>query len=231
MGSNEATVDILLVDEHLILREGLRKLLEGEPDFSVIGDVSDAEEAVRAARDLKPDVLIAGLSGRPLIRMMQTLHEEAGSASHQVRTIVLAASIEKTHIAQALQLGVSGILPKETTSQMLFESVRSVAGGDCWIGRERLADLVETMRHPPAAAERQVRKARFGLTPRELEIVAAVRRGETNKAIARRFSITEDTVKHHLTRIFDKIGVFTRLELAIFAINFNLVQDSEPAAS
>jgi two-component system, NarL family, nitrate/nitrite response regulator NarL len=226
-----AMVNILLVDEYVIFREGLRKLLEAEPDFTVVGDAADPEEAVRVSRETQPDVLISGLSGRPLIRMMRTLQQQsAGADPHAVRTIVLTTTIEKTQMVQALQLGVSGILLKETSSQLLFESVRSVAAGECWVGRERLTDLVESLRQATTRGGRPIRPARFGLTPRELEVVDAVRRGETNKAIARRFAITEDTVKHHLTRIFDKVGVFSRLELALFAINHGLRQDI-PAAS
>lgn len=229
-GVDTDTIDILIVDEYAIFREGLRKLLEEEPDFSVVGDAADPDSAVRLTGELKPDVLIAGFSGRLLIRMMQTMRRLSEVMPHPVRTIVLTTEIEKTRMMQALQLGVSGILLKDTSSQLLFESVRSVVAGECWVGRERLSELVDHMRQPPARGDRPIRKARFGLTPRELEVVDAVRRGETNKAIARRFAITEDTVKHHLTRVFDKVGVFSRLELALFAINHGLQQDI-PAVS
>lgn len=222
-------VEILLVDDHLIFREGLRRLLEDEPDFSVVAHVSEPDEALRVAVELRPDILITGLSSRPLVRMMQSLQQTSGDADRPLRTIVLTTEIEKTHMVQALQLGVSGILLRDSSAQLLFESIRGVMAGECWVGRERLTSLVESLRRPGASLDRPSAKTRFGLTARELEIVASVRRGETNKAIARRYSIREDTVKHHLTRIFDKIGVYSRLELAVFAINQGLEAMDAPA--
>jgi DNA-binding NarL/FixJ family response regulator len=212
------TVRILLVDEHLILREGLRKLLEGEPGFSVVGDAAGPDEALRAVEDHNPDIVIVGLVDRPLVRLMQMLQDRRENP--RVRTIVLAAAIERRHIVQALQLGVSGMLLKDTSAQLMFESVRCHVAGHCWIGREKLTDMAEAVVRPAP-----VDKARFRLTPRELQIVDAVRRGDTNKSIARQLSITENTVKHHLTTIFGKVGVFTRLQLAVFAINHKLELD------
>jgi len=214
-----AAVRILLVDEHLIFREGLRKLLDGEPGFTVVGDAPGPDEALLAVDEQKPDIAIVSLAGRPLARLMQTL-QDLGTERHRLRTIVLAATIERRHIVQALQLGVSGLLLKDTSAQLMFESVRCVVAGHCWIGREKLSDMAEAVVRPAP-----MDRARFRLTPRELEIVDAVRRGDTNKSIARQLSITENTVKHHLTTIFGKVGVFTRLQLAVFAINHKLELD------
>ena len=122
-------------------------------------------------------------------------------------------------LVQSPHVDVSGILFERTSPQVLFDSVRSVMGGSCWLGRERLDDLAEGLRdlNPPSSN-------RFGLTERELEILEGVRRGDTNRTIARRLCITHDTVKHHLTNIFTKIGVCTRLQLAVFAIDHKLPQ-------
>jgi two-component system nitrate/nitrite response regulator NarL len=219
VGIDHPTVRILLVDEHLIFREGLRKLLEGEAGFTVVGDASGPDDAVRAVEAHKPDIVIVGLADRPLIRLMQML-QDLMTETHRVRTIVLAAAIERRHIVQALQFGISGMLLKDTSAQLMFESVRCVVAGHCWIGREKLRDMAEALVRPAP-----IDKTRFRLTPRELEIVDAVRRGDTNKSIARQLSITENTVKHHLTTIFGKVGVFTRLQLAVFAINHKLELD------
>jgi DNA-binding NarL/FixJ family response regulator len=209
-------IEILLVDEQLIFREGLKRLLQTESEFMVVGDASDPDAALKAIERLQPDVLVVSLSGRLLARMMQTLQDLVAAGNH-VRTILLTTTIEKAHIVQAQQLGVAGILLKETSPAVLYESVRSVAAGRCWLGQQPLDDLVEGLRHLSPS-----NKNRFGLTPRELEIVEAVRRGDTNKVIARDLAITQDTVKHHLTNIFTKIGVFTRLQLAVFAMNHKL---------
>ena len=212
------TVRILLVDEHLIFREGLRKLLEGEPGFIVVGDASGPDDARRAVEEHKPDIVIVSLTGRPLVRLLQTLHD-LRAEHHRARTIVLTKAIVRRHIVQAMQLGVSGMLVKDTSSQLMFESVRSVVAGYYWIGREPLTDMGDALLPAPT------NKTRFRLTSRELEIVDAVRRGDSNKDIARQLSITENTVKHHLTTIFCKVGVFSRLQLAVFAINHKLELD------
>jgi two-component system nitrate/nitrite response regulator NarL len=212
------TIEILLVDEQLILCEGLRTLIEGEPGFSVVASACDPHEAGRLVETHKPDIVIVSLTGRPLVRMLQTLQELTG-AGNAARTIVLTTALEKTHILQLPQIGVSGVLLRETSPQVLFASIRSVGGGSCWLGRERLDDLAEGLRHLNAA-----NKSRFRLTPRELEIIESVRRGDTNRKIARQLCITQDTVKHHLTNIFTKVGVRTRLQLAVFAIDHKLSQ-------
>jgi len=133
----------------------------------------------------------------------------------------LTTALEKAHMLKSPPIGLSGILLEQTSPQVLFESVRSVVGGYCFRGHERLHDLAEGLR-PLNPANRN----RFGLTPRELEIAESVRRGDTNRTIARRLGITHDTVKHHVTNIFTKVGVSTRLQLAVFAIDHDLSQDA-----
>jgi DNA-binding NarL/FixJ family response regulator len=212
------TVEILLVDEQLIFCEGLRKLFEGERGFRVVASAADPDEAVRLVEAHKPDIVIVSLTGRPLVRLLQML-QDLTAAGHPARTIVLTTALEKTLIFQLSQIGVSGILLEQTSPQVLFDSVRSVVSGYCWLGRERLHDLAESLR-PLNPAPRN----RFRLTPRELEIAESVRRGDTNRTIARRLGITHYTVKHHLTNIFTKVGVCTRLQLAVFAIDQNLAE-------
>jgi two-component system nitrate/nitrite response regulator NarL len=136
----------------------------------------------------------------------------------RARTILLATTIGKTDVIQAEALGVSGILSKETSQEVLFDCVRSVAAGYCWRGRQRLDDLADGMRDLSA-----IHKNRFGLTKRELEVVECILRGDRNKRIASRLSIAESTVEHHLSRVFRKIGVFGRVQLAAFALIHQLI--------
>ena len=223
--NDAAAIAILLVAEHLVLREGLRRLLDAEPGFTVIGDVSDPEDAVAVARTMEPIILVVGFSGRPLIRIVRTLHQLAPAGANG-RTIVLTTKIARPHVLQARELGVSEILLKEASSRMLIETVRSVAAGGL-NGRSTAPSAVAEVAAAPAAPTNgSATKLAFGLTSRELDIVAAVRRGDSNRAIARRFSLSEDTVKHHLTRVFDKTGVFSRLELAMFAVKHGLGEDA-----
>ncbi|MBV9181868.1 MAG: response regulator transcription factor, partial [Acidobacteria bacterium] len=138
-----------------------------------------------------------------------------------VRVILLTAAAEKSQIVEALQLGARGIVLKDSATQILLRSIRAVMNGEYWVGRESVSDLVQYLRNLMESTAPS-RQSRYGLTPRELQIVSAVVAGYANREIAEHFKISEDTVKHHLSNIFDKLGVSTRLELALFAVNQSL---------
>jgi len=116
-------------------------------------------------------------------------------------------------------LGARGVVLKDCGTEILMRSIRSVLAGEYWVGREPVSNLMQYLRGLMDSSTKISRQKRFGLTPRELDIVSAVVAGFANKEIAEHFKISEDTVKHHLSNIFDKTGVSTRLELALFAVN------------
>ncbi len=213
-------IRILIADDHPIFRDGLKRLLESEGEFKVIGEACDGVEAVAMARQLIPEVMLLDLA-MPRRQGLETLRELASDA-RSVRVILLTAAAEKEQIVEALQLGARGVVLKDSATQILLKSIRAVMDGEYWVGRESVSNLVQYLRTlvTPAAAFPQRNKYR--LTPRELEIIAAVVAGFANKEIAQHFKISEDTVKHHLSNIFDKVGVSSRLELALFAVNQSL---------
>jgi len=221
MGKNPPSVRILIADDHALFREGLRRLLEAEPDFQVVGEAADGLEAVTLAQRLNPDMLLLDLA-MPRLPGLEALRE-LGVAGSPIRIILLTAAVEKAQIIEALQLGARGVVLKESASQLLLKSIRAVMAGQYWVGRAGVADLVQYLRQLTATTRGETRPKTFGLTARELEIIGAVVAGSTNRDIAKQLSISEDTVKHHLTNIFDKTGVSTRLELALFAVNHRLV--------
>jgi two-component system, NarL family, nitrate/nitrite response regulator NarL len=221
--SSFSPVRVLIADDHSLFREGLRKLLESEPGFEVIGEASDGEMLLSMARENQPDVILLDLA-MPRQDGMEVLRELA-AAEIQVRTLVLTASINKAQIVQALKLGAYGVILKESTTQRLFDSIRCVMAGQYWIGRESVSDLVRAFRSV-SSSEGVSRSRDFGLTPRELEIVTLVVAGYSNPEIAQRCSISEQTVKHHMSNVFDKLGVSNRLELALFAVNHQLTNSA-----
>jgi two-component system nitrate/nitrite response regulator NarL len=215
-------IRIVIADDHPIFRRGLRNLLEAEPGFAIVGEASNGEEAVRLARSIQPDVLLLDVA-MPGVSGMDALVELAAAPEPCFRTILLTASIEKAEIVKALQLGAAGIVLKSSATTLLLKSIRSVMAGQHWIDRESVSDLVLALRaYVDTPAEKPARE-RFGLTARELEITSAVVGGLSNKEIAKQFSLSEDTVKHHLTNIFDKVGASNRLELALFAVHHRLL--------
>ena len=215
-------VRILIADDHPIFRDGLKRLLESERDFKVVGEACDGVEAVKLVRQLKPEILLLDLAmpRRPGLEALREMN--SGAASSSVRVILLTAAAEKDQIVEALQLGARGVVLKDSATQILLKSIRAVMNGEYWVGRESVANLVQYLRTLVDSSSHESRKKRYGLTPREFEVISAVVAGYANKEIAEYFKISEDTVKHHLSNIFDKVGVSTRLELALFAVNQSL---------
>jgi two-component system nitrate/nitrite response regulator NarL len=216
-------IRIVIADDHPIFRDGLRRLLESEGDMKVVGEACDGLEAVKMATQIKPDILLLDLAmphhtGLDALRDLST---RAGGAG-PVRIILLTAAAEKKQVVEALQLGARGVVLKDSATQLLLKSIHVVMSGEYWVGRESVSNLVQYLRNLMQSTNEETKQKKFGLTPRELEIVSAVVAGYANREIAEYFKISEDTVKHHLSNIFDKLGVSTRLELALFAVNQGL---------
>jgi len=213
-------IRILIADNHPVFRYGLRVLLRREADMQIVGEATNGAEAVRLAGESRPDILLIDLatqrtSGAPVLREIAGSHPE-------LRTILmLTTQAERQQIIDVLKLGVRGVVMKTASTNTFVKSIRMVMAGEYWIPRGNIADLVRVLHGAPPDPRQKQRS--LNLTPRELEIVVAVSTGYTNKDIAQRFSISEDTVKHHLTNIFDKLGVANRLELAVLAIGRGLV--------
>ena len=220
MNPSAQEIRILLADDHPIFRDGLKRLLEAEPGFQVVGEASNGAEAVRLVKQMKPELLLLDLS-MPQQTGIEAIRE-LGSLGASVRIILLTAAAEKSQIVEALQLGARGVVLKDSATQLLIQAIRTVMSGEYWVGREQVSNLVQYLRTLMQTTAQETKQRKFGLTPRELEIVSAVVAGFANKEIAGHFKISEDTVKHHLSNIFDKLGVSTRLELALFAVNQSL---------
>jgi DNA-binding NarL/FixJ family response regulator len=215
-----ADVTIVIADDHPIFRDGLRRLLEAEPGFRVVGEAATPSQAVDAVRRLLPDVLLLDLSmpgGGGLAALRGLAAPGTGSGT---RTILLTAAIERHEQAAAAELGARGIIMKESATELLIACLRAVVAGQAWLGTGPVPDLATAVhrRGGPRSPLPAVT-----LTPRELDIVAAIVDGASNREIARRFEISLQTVKNHLSVIFEKLGVSTRLELALHVLQHNLL--------
>ncbi len=210
-------VRIAIADDHQIFRDGLRRLLESEPGFEVVAEGVDGLDAARIAGEVGPDVLLLDVA-MPRMGGIEALAAMAGGST---RVILLTAAIDPAELLRAIQLGARGVVLKESATRLLIDGIHRVMDGKYIIGAGVADDLAQAVRQVGAQPAR-----RYSLTSRELDIVAAIVAGDSNRNIADRLGISLQTVKHHLTSIFDKTGVSSRLELALFAIRHGLVTPS-----
>jgi DNA-binding NarL/FixJ family response regulator len=212
-------VRIVIADESPIFRDGLRRLLEAEGRLVTVADTRLESVVPTLLGALQPDVLLLGAASSGSL-WGDTLRAIA-SAGVSIRTILLANSIDLPQVTTALQSGASGVVAKDSIAELLFKSIDAVMAGHCWVGGERASQGV-------AASVRRLDHARrhalgFGLTRRELDVIRAVLDGDTNREIGARLSISQNTVKRHLMHTFDKMGVSSRVELALFASHHRLL--------
>jgi DNA-binding NarL/FixJ family response regulator len=204
-------ITLVLVDDHPIFLNGLEDIFRSEPDFKVVARCAEGQAALRAVRQLKPDILILDLrmpkmDGLGVLREMQ-------KEKLSTRVVVLTAAPDENELLEAIRLGVHGVVLKEMAPRLLIQCIRKVAAGEQWLEKRSVSLALERLLKREAAA-RQIAKI---LTPREIEIVRMVAEGLRNKVIAERLYLSEGTIKVHLHNIYEKVRVNSRLELARYA--------------
>jgi DNA-binding NarL/FixJ family response regulator len=212
MTEPEGKVRIVLADDHPIFRSGLRNLLETQSRYEVVGEACDGAGVAALVQSVRPDVLLLdysmpGMSGLDAVR-------ELHAAGAQVRTILLTAAIEQRVVVDLLRLGAAGVLYKSAATELLFKCIDAVVAGQYWVDRATTRNIVSALQH--------VSSTRHGhglpeLTPRERQILAALMKGESNKQIARDLGIAEQTVKNHLSQLYARFEVSSRLSLMVVA--------------
>jgi DNA-binding NarL/FixJ family response regulator len=221
--SPDKPIRILIADDHPIFRDGLKQLLVLEKDFEVVGEAGHGDDVLPAVERHHPDILLLdlkmpGTHGLAILQKMQ-------AAPSQTKVIVLTASEDKNEFVQAMKLGTSGIVLKQSATELLLKSIRKVHAGEIWLDSHTTAAVIrqfasgEELRLPPTNGRT---RERLPLSQREREIVTLVAQGFKNKEMAEKMFISEQTVKNHLHNIFDKLGVSDRLELALYAIHRKL---------
>lgn len=216
-------IRIVIVDSQPVVRQGLAALLGTQDDFDVVGEAGDATGAVRLVRHARPDIVFVDvtLPGFSDVNAIRDLTDVGGPSC---KVMVFTSQLDQTRIVDLLKHGARAVVEKDTPIALIFKSVRRVYEGEMWIGRKTMEGVFRALL---SAADPLPQSPRdYRLTRRERTILRYVVEGDTNKGVAERLAVSEDTVKHHLTSIFNKTGVSNRLELALFALHHRLVTAS-----
>ncbi len=213
VATSSAPIRVLLVDDHTVVRRGLRLAFDLEPDLQVVGEAANGQEAVQRAGELRPDVVVMDLlmpvmNGVDATRVIRREYPE-------VEVVALTSVLEDRLVIDVVEAGAAGYMLKETRPDELFEAVRAAARGE--------------VRLDPRAQQRLVREMRGGgparesLTDRELEVLALLAAGATNKSIAQQLDIAEATVKSHVSNLLSKLDLRSRTQAALYAMREGLV--------
>jgi two-component system, NarL family, nitrate/nitrite response regulator NarL len=219
MSGDLNSIRVVIADERVTFRNSLRTLLGSDPDLAIVGEASEARTIPALSRQLKPDVVVIDIA------LFSRLKGKAGRRP-AFKTLVTVPTFERADIITAFLRGARAVVSKPSPAHVWRESIRAVGAGQFWLVNESMAMLVQALRDSlPHEAEAKSQND-YKLTPREAEIMDKIAQGHSNKEVGQAFSICERTVKHHLTSIFTKVGVSSRLELGLFALNNRLAESA-----
>jgi two-component system, NarL family, nitrate/nitrite response regulator NarL len=211
-------IKILIADDHVIFRDGLRKLLDSDAEITVVGEACNGAECIKMLGSLKPDILLLDLRmpGKSGLAVL----EEVNFDTVPTRVIVLTAAEDDRDVLRAMRLGARGSVLKQSATAMLLKSIHRVHAGEIWLDNRMTAEVINAF----STSDSDARCGKSLVSDREKQIVQLVAQGFHNKQIGAKLLISEQTVKNHLHNIFDKLGVSDRLELALYAIHRRLVE-------
>jgi DNA-binding NarL/FixJ family response regulator len=209
-------IRIAIADDHPLFRDGIGEILQIEDDFRLVGKASNGNEILKIAAEQQPEIVLLDLS-MPNMDGLTTLRllRERGSGA---KVIVLTASEDRDQLAEAMQLGASGIVLKKDLTNVLIKSIRRVYAGEIWMQPSTTEAVMERSEPAATRVSERLPPPNAALTPKQAEVVRLVCEGLRNREIAARLVISEQTVKNHLRTIFEKLHVGDRLELALYAI-------------
>lgn len=216
----KAKVRVLIIDDHPLVREGLRKVLELEKDIEVIDEAGDGQGAINMARRLQPDIILMDINmpGTNGVEATRVIKREFP----QIGIIALTIHEDEEYVLELVRAGVSGYVLKDIVPSKLVETIRTVAAGDSVIDPSITRMLFTELNR--LTRRRQAKEEWETLTEREMDILKLMTQGQSNKEIAVELSISEKTVKNHITSIFRKLQVEDRTQAVLFAIKHHLVE-------
>ncbi len=206
------TIRILIADDHSVVRQGLRMFLALDPDLEVVGEAADGAEALRLARRLQPDVVLMDL----LMPVMDGIAATAAirRETHEIEVLALTSVLEDAAVTGAVRAGAIGYLLKDTQADELCRAIKAAAAGQVQLSPQAAARLMREVRAPESPES---------LTEREIEVLRLLARGKANKEIGAALYIGEKTVKTHVSNILSKLGVQSRTQAALYAVQLGLV--------
>lgn len=207
-------INVVVADDHPVVRQGITQILELENDIKVIGQASNGKEAVNVVRELKPDIVLMDINMPILngIQAMQKLKDDGVDS----KIIVLTIHTETEYLVKTVQLGASGYVLKDAEANVLIDAIRRVYNGGTYIPSDLAAELIKGYNTKPQIKDEEE------LTDREIEVIKAIAEGMSNKEIAAALFISEKTVKNHISNIFRKLDISDRTQAAIYAIKHRI---------
>ncbi len=208
---------ILIADDHSMIREGLKQLLELDGDIQVVGEAGNGEECLAVLKRVTPDVVLLDIN-MPVMNGLKMLEILRSSKYKNQKILILTIHNEVEYLMKAIDIGVEGYVLKDSDSSILKKAIYKVHAGEKYIDSSMVPLMNERIAQEKEKAEEDK------LTRREIEVLKLLAEGLFNKEIAYKLSISEKTVKNHVSNIFKKIGVFDRTQAAVYAIKNNIVE-------
>ena len=210
-------IRIMIADDHSIVREGLKQLLELEPDFEVVAQASNGMETVQKVQEMKPDVLLLDIN-MPVMNGIKALKKIREDEDVKTKVIILTIHEDREYLIETMQIGAVGYILKDSDSASFFRAIRDAYNGESYIQPKLAAELIREFNKPKGLRIKNENE----MTQREYEVITLIAEGMNNKDIAEKLFISEKTVKNHVSNIFRKINVCDRTQAAIYAYKHNI---------